>query len=73
MKYLTLSELVKMPTKRILAYKRKHFNGRCVSPEDYLANWIPSCKEEIDKIKKDWEEYCIIKEVLSHRPHIERK
>lgn len=72
MKYLTLSELVKMPTKRILAYKRKHFYN-CVSPEDFLKMWKPSCKEELDKIKNDWQEYCMIKEVLSHRPHVEKE
>jgi hypothetical protein len=78
MKYITLSELVKMPTKRILAYKRKHFCGR---GNFFVSNCDWSMSTDIDpsfqtikqQIQKNIEMEAIIKEVLAHRPHIERK
>jgi len=76
MKYLTKEELVRMNTKRILAYKRAHFTR--TPPLSWVLEdrdeWgCPYDPDEKKKLLKDIEELGIIKEVLAHREHIERK
>jgi hypothetical protein len=70
------SELAKLPTKRILAYKRIYFPS-CSYPyfvEDYV--WDCNCKicqEEKMRIAAYENEYDLIKQELATREHIPQK
>ena len=81
--YLTKEQMEKLPTRRLLAYKKKHLNlgarPRCASGcTNYLNGFIDSCVKscgskhveeliEFDKSLKN------IKDILNTREHIERK
>ncbi len=70
-RFLTKEEMEKLPTKRLLAYKKKKlshpFND---SRNRTFIGWFS--QEELDDDKKRYEEaYNNIREVLSKREHIE--
>lgn len=77
MKYLTKEELVRMPTKRILAYKRKHFCGRgnffCTISDWSMSTKIDPSMTVKEQIQKNIEMEGIIKEVLAHREHVPKQ
>lgn len=71
--YLTKSQMERLPTKRLLAYKRKYLytEGRPYEIED----WVWNCEcDGCESIKKSLANYRLaysnIKNVLNRREHI---
>jgi hypothetical protein len=72
MKTLTLEEMKKLPTKRLLAYKRKLMRTR-FAVDDWA--WGCSCSDCVRQVKASEETESLIemtKEVLATRDHIPR-
>jgi hypothetical protein len=72
MKYLTESELNKLSTKRLLAYKRKQFPSPDVphATEDYIWSCeCSSCVEEKTYVAEYRKQYELVKKVLNTREH----
>jgi hypothetical protein len=69
---LSFEQLEKLSTKRLLAYKRKHYSHKLI-PEDHVVDCdCHLCVWERDTIKQHNDELEQIKKILSTREHIER-
>lgn len=72
---LTIEQLQKLPTKRLLAYKKKLWETKLpnVDYHDYFSCTCSDCKE--DKKKYELRNLLIerVKTVLATREHVERK
>lgn len=69
---LTFEQLEKLSTKRLLAYKRKHYSHK-LFPEDHVVDCsCYFCDFEKDNIKEHNDELEQIKKILSTREHVER-
>jgi hypothetical protein len=75
MNLLTIEQLTKLNTKRLLAYKNKLY--KCLwEPEDYVWDcdsencFCADERKQLDNLKKNIE---LVKVVLKSREHIDRK
>jgi len=74
MEKLTLEQLKKLSTGRLLAYKRSINYLAYAAPEDGFFDCTCSWCEDARATRKEWESvFNNIKKVLSTREHVERK
>ena len=75
MPYLSKEQLEKLPTKRLLAYKKKHFpSNNPLFHEDWVHNCnCPECLSLKRHLKEYTATYTVLKELLSKRPHVAKR